>query len=98
MIVEKAKKEDYISIHNISKELNVNYVTDKENGVLLRIIPKEYIKDNIDNFIVARIDGNVAGFLWFSTEYPRDMLEHTILKEGIENCIYSEQIGVNTFF
>jgi predicted GNAT superfamily acetyltransferase len=98
LIVEKAKKEDYIFIHNISKELNVNHVTDKEKGVLLRIIPKEYIKDNIDNFIVAKIDGNVAGFLWFGTEYPMDMLEHTILKEDIENCIYSEQIGVKREF
>jgi len=43
-----------MSIYNISKELNVKYNTNKEHGVLLRIIPKDFIKDNIENFIVAR--------------------------------------------
>ena len=73
MIIEKAKKKDYISIYNISKELNVKYNPNKENGVLLRIIPKDFIKENIENFIVARIDEDIVGFLLFSTEYPIDM-------------------------
>lgn len=98
MIIEKAKKEDYISIYNISKELNVKYNTNKENGVLLRIIPKDYIVKNIENFIVARIDESVVGFLWFSTEYPKDMLVYTEIIEDIDNCIYSEQIAVKKEF
>lgn len=98
MIIEFAKKEDYISIHNISKELNIEYAKDKGRGVLLRIIPKEFIKDNIENFIVARIDNRVVGFLWFSTKYPKDMLKYTELRENIHNCVYSEQIGVKEEF
>ncbi|WP_077368156.1 GNAT family N-acetyltransferase [Anaerosalibacter sp. Marseille-P3206] len=98
MIIEKAKKEDYISIYNISKELNVKYNSNKENGVLLRIIPKDFIKDNIENFIVARIDEDIVGFLWSSTEYPIDMLAYTKIIDDIDNCIYCEQIAVKKEF
>jgi ribosomal protein S18 acetylase RimI-like enzyme len=98
LLIEKAKKEDTMSIHSISKELNIKYIKNRENGVLLRIIPKEFIEDNIENFIVARINRDVVGFLWFSTEYPKDMLEYTELKENIDGCIYSEQIGVKREF
>lgn len=98
MIIDKAKKEDYMSIYNISKELNVKYNTNKENGVLLRIIPKDFIKDNIENLIVARIDEIIVGFLWFSTEYPTDMLAYTEVIEDIDNCIYCEQIAVKKEF
>ena len=98
MIIEKAKKKDYISIYNISKELNVKYNPNIENGVLLRIIPKDFIKENIENFIVARIDENIVGFLWFSTEYPVDMLAYTKTTDDIDNCIYCEQIAVKKGF
>ena len=98
MIIEKAKKEDYISIYNISKELNVKYNTNKENGVLLRIISKDYIVNNIEEFLVARMDESIVGFLWYSTEYPKDMLAHTELVEDIDNCIYCEQIAVKKEF
>lgn len=98
MIIEKAKKEDYISIYNISKELNAKYNTNKKNGVLLRIIPKDFIVKNIENFIVARIDESVIGFIWFSTKYPTDMLAHTKIIEDIDNCIYCEQIAVKKEF
>lgn len=98
MIIEKAKKEDYISIYNISKELNVKYNSNKENGVLLRIIPRDFIKDNIENFIVARIDEDIVGFLWSSTEYPIDMLAYTKIIDDIDNCIYCEQIAVKKEF
>ena len=98
MIIEKAKKEDYISIYNISKELNAKYNTNKENGVLLRIIPKDFIVKNIENFIVAKIDECVVGFIWFSTDYPTDMLAHTEIIEDIDNCIYCEQIAVKKEF
>lgn len=98
MIIELAKKEDYISINNISKELNIEYAKNKEKGVLLRIVPREFIKNNIEKFIVARIDKNIVGFLWFSTEYPKDMLKYTELIGSIDNCIYSEQIAVKEEF
>ncbi|PRR78010.1 Acetyltransferase (GNAT) family protein [Clostridium liquoris] len=94
LIIEKAKKEDAKSIHDISRELNISYVKDKDRGVLLRIISEEYIEQNINNFIVARLYGSIAGFLWFNTQYPDELLDDTVLQGNIDNCIYSEQIAV----
>ncbi|HBF77077.1 MAG TPA: hypothetical protein DEF85_08675 [Clostridiaceae bacterium] len=94
LIIEKAKKEDARAIHDISRELNISYAKDKDKGVLLRIIPEEYIEQNIDNFIAARLHGSMAGFLWFNTQYPEELLGDTILQGNIDNCIYSEQIAV----
>ncbi len=94
LLIDKAKKEEIDSIHSISQELNIKNAEDKDKGVLLRVIPKEVIEENIENFIVARYDSKVVGFLWFTSKYPKAMLENTILQENIEGCIYSEQIGI----
>lgn len=98
--IEKAKKEDVKSIYDISRKLNINYVEDKDKdrGVLLRIIPKKFIEQNIENFIVARNDKCILGFLWFNTKYPEEMLNDTVLEKDIDNCIYSEQIAVKREF
>ena len=66
--------------------------------IIEKVKKEDFILDNIEKFIVARIDENIVGFLWFSTEYPKDMLVYTELKEDINNCIYCEWMAVKREF
>ncbi|MDO7975785.1 GNAT family N-acetyltransferase [Oceanotoga teriensis] len=93
--VFKANLNNIDFICDLSESLNYKNVSDVENGVLIRVLDKNTVENNIDNFLIASVDDEFAGFLWYSWDYPYDMINNTILYEDISDCVYSEQIGVS---
>ncbi|MCK0469949.1 GNAT family N-acetyltransferase [Halalkalibacter sp. APA_J-10(15)] len=99
MKIEKAIKQDVDQIVSISKRL-LHGASNQEKGFLIRELKQEVVHKHIDEFYVARANGEIAGYLWLNKHYPADRLTYTKMIEevALSSTIYVKQVAVDPLF
>jgi ribosomal protein S18 acetylase RimI-like enzyme len=101
-MIRRAETKDIEAIMEITERVNINNISDKDNGFLLSKMPFEFYKRlfvNSDYCYVCEIDKRVVGFLLAylnKTMERRDELESYLLDNYPEdNFIYIFQVAVS---
>lgn len=97
VLIQKADVSYVEQIVSISTKLIRTNPENKSGSFLIRPLDNEMVKQNIHQFYVAILEGNLVGYIWINSFYPKIREEHTTFSESIDlsEVIYIKQVSVH---